>query len=39
MRVCILTSGHRAFDDRIFHKDARSLVRAGYEVFLAAPHD
>lgn len=39
MRACLLTSGHRALDDRIFHAEARSLVRAGYEIFLTAPHD
>lgn len=38
MRVCMLTSVHGAFDNRIFHRQARSLVRAGYEVTLVAPH-
>lgn len=38
MKVCMLTSVHGAFDDRIFHKEAKSLVRSGYEVFLVAPH-
>lgn len=32
IRVCMATSGHAADDDRIFYKEARSLVRAGAEV-------
>jgi glycosyltransferase involved in cell wall biosynthesis len=33
-RICILTSVHRPFDIRIFHKQARSLVEGGHDVTL-----
>lgn len=38
-KVCILTTAHQACDVRIFYKECRSLVDAGYEVYLIANHD
>jgi glycosyltransferase involved in cell wall biosynthesis len=37
-RICIFTSVHSALDTRIFHKQAKSLVKAGYDVTLIAQH-
>ncbi len=36
-RVCKLTNIHSPLDQRIFHKEAQSLVAAGYEVTIIGP--
>lgn len=36
-RVCHVVFEHGPFDPRVFHKEAASLARAGYEVILLAP--
>lgn len=38
-RICMVTTAHGPFDDRIFHKECKSLVKEGYEVTLIAQHD
>lgn len=38
-KVCILTSGHDAFDTRVFHREAKSLAAAGFDVTLVCSHN
>ena len=39
MKICMLTTVHPPFDTRIFHKEAKSLLKANYEVTIVAPYD
>lgn len=36
-RVCVLTSVHPPLDTRIFHRQAKSMAAAGFDVLLIAP--
>ena len=38
-KACIFTTVHPPFDTRIFHKQAKTLVNAGYDVTLIVQHD
>ena len=38
MKTCMVSSVHRALDNRVFFREARTLARAGHEVTLIAVH-
>jgi len=37
-KICILSTVHSALDNRVFYREAQSLLKAGYEVTLIAIH-
>ncbi len=37
--IIMLASAHSPFDTRIFHKEAKSLVKNGYRVSIIVPHN
>lgn len=37
--VKLVSAVHSAFDTRIFHKEAKSLVKSGYKVSIIVPHE
>lgn len=39
MKICMLTSGHHPTDNRIFHREAKSLAGMGYDVVVVAPSE
>ncbi len=38
MRICLITSGHKPYDERIFYKEARSLAKKYDDVWIVSPY-
>ncbi|WP_010293035.1 glycosyltransferase family 4 protein [Clostridium senegalense] len=39
MKICILTTGHSPTDSRIFHKEAKSLLKKYKDITIVAPYE
>lgn len=39
MRICVFNSVFPPFESRLFHREIKSLVRAGHQVTLIGPHE
>ena len=37
--IAVATSGHRPDDERIYHKEIKSLINAGYEILYCTRWD
>lgn len=39
MKICVLNSVFPPFESRLFHREIKTLVKAGHQVTLIGPHD
>ncbi|NEZ45598.1 glycosyltransferase family 4 protein [Clostridium niameyense] len=39
MRICMITSGHNPYDDRIYYKEILSLKKNFSDIYIVAPYD
>ena len=38
-KIYMFSSAHSAFDGQIFYREAKTLVKAGYKLYLIISHD
>ena len=38
LKICHITTAHNALDSRIFYREAKSLTKAGYKVYVVGVH-